>query len=111
MEFQIYLNKERNSIAILHFCKVLRAEDDSVKVTTHYISPDLDLVPGAGLQSHITAACGVHLVTAAEGVVSCLVQLVTIDVEVAVVQLPAVHMGLQTEAHPPCSRHRHSEDP
>ena len=79
--------------------------------TTHCSSPNLDLVPGAGLQSHHTAAGGVHPANLAEGVVYCLVQNLTIHVEPGLVSIPAVHIGLQTVGQSPCSRHGHSEDP
>ena len=73
-------------------------------------SPDLYLVPGAGLQSHHTATCGAHIAILAVGVVFCEEQQVTIDEEVAEVILPALHRGPHAVAKSPGSRHRHSED-
>ena len=74
-------------------------------------SPDLNLVPGAGLQSHDAATCGVHLATLAVGVVYCLGLSDTIEVEVAEVTSSTVHSGPHTVGQPPGSRHRYSEDP
>ena len=80
-------------------------------MTIHSSSPNLNLVPGAGLHSPHTASSGAHYATGAPGEVSCLEQLLTIDVEEAVVPVVAVHLGIHTIGYSPCSRHRHSEDP
>ena len=79
-------------------------------VTTQSISPDLDLVPGTGLQSHVTAGCRVHPATLAVGPGSCPNQGLTIEVDVAGVSIIVVHLELQTVTQSPCSRHRHSKD-
>ena len=81
-----------------------------VTITIQSSSSDLNLVPGAGLHSHHMASRGAHIASLAVGAVFCLVELVTIEVEVAVVILPAVHLGIQTVTQSPGSRHGHSED-
>ena len=75
----------------------------------HCSSPDLYLIPGDGLQSHHPAACGLHCVTAV-GLVFCVLIDVAIDEEVSTVSLPGGHHGMDAEAKPPGSSHRHSED-
>ena len=102
----IYVKSE-----ILHFWNKFSTIQNFVIDTLHVSSPDLNPVPGTGLQSPHTASCGDHLATIAVGDVFCLVQPVTIDVEVGPVIIPAVHLGLYAVGHPPCSRHGHSEDP
>ena len=95
---------------VLHFWNIFTTIQNLVVVTIHSISTDLNLVAGAGLQSHFTAAGEVSLGTLAVGVMYCLDQLVTIDEEVGCVTLPALNPGPQTVVQSPCSRHGHSED-
>ena len=102
----IYVKSE-----ILHFWNKFSTIQNFIIVIIHSISPDLDPVSGTGLHSHHTAACGAHHASLAVGAVACLPQPDTIDVEEAVVSIPALHLGIHAEAHSPCSRHRHSEDP
>ena len=78
-------------------------------ITIHSSRPEGDGVPSVGLQSHHTAAGGLHHGTGAVGLVSCCPLLLTIEVEEAEV-ITAVQLGHETVAHPPVSRHGYSED-
>ena len=80
-------------------------------ITIHSRNPELYLVAGAGLHSHLTAAGGLPLASLAQDEVYCIVQLLTVNEEEGNVIIPAVHPGLQTVGQSPCSRHWHSEDP
>ena len=82
-------------------------------IIIHCMSLEVDGVPGPCFKSDFTPPSGVYTATAAPkgGVVLRLFQLITVEVDVAIVKLPVVHPRPHADGHTPGSRHRHSEEP